>query len=56
MAGGGSKSTAPKARKRVDAETKPETTANNNNNNNINTLLRAKDGSAFVRWLVNSFF
>ncbi|KAJ4866603.1 High mobility group B protein 7 [Raphanus sativus] len=44
MAGGGSKSTAPKARKRVDAETKPETTANNNN-----TLLRAKDGSAFVR-------
>ncbi|KAL0692242.1 hypothetical protein Bca4012_059422 [Brassica carinata] len=45
MAGGGgsSKSTAPKARKRVEAETKPETT------NNINTLLRAKDGSAFAR-------
>ncbi|KAF8097147.1 hypothetical protein N665_0294s0049 [Sinapis alba] len=45
MAGGGgsSKSTAPKARKRVEAETKPEAT------NNINTLLRAKDGSAFAR-------
>lgn len=48
MAGGrgSSKSTAPKARKRVEAETKPETT----NNNNINTLLRAKDGSAFAKW------
>ncbi|CAH8303992.1 unnamed protein product [Eruca vesicaria subsp. sativa] len=48
MAGGGgsSKSTAPKARKRVEAETKTETT---NNNSNINTLLRAKDGSAFAR-------
>ncbi|CAN7125664.1 unnamed protein product, partial [Brassica rapa subsp. narinosa] len=47
MAGGrgSSKSTAPKARKRVEAESKPETT----NNNNINTLLRAKDGSAFAK-------
>ncbi|CDY46957.1 BnaA02g32890D [Brassica napus] len=47
MAGGrgSSKSTAPKPRKRVEAESKPETT----NNNNINTLLRAKDGSAFAK-------
>ncbi|KAJ0238114.1 High mobility group B protein 7 [Hirschfeldia incana] len=44
MAGGSSKSTAPNARKRVEAESKTETT-----NNNVNTLLRAKDGSAFAR-------
>ncbi|ESQ31894.1 hypothetical protein EUTSA_v10004817mg [Eutrema salsugineum] len=43
MAGGGSSnSNAPKQRKRVEAETKPETS-------NTNTLLRAKDGSAFAR-------
>ncbi|KAG2244675.1 hypothetical protein Bca52824_093477 [Brassica carinata] len=44
MAGGGgsSKSNAPKQRKRVEAETKDESTNNN-------TLLRAKDGSAFAR-------
>ncbi|KAJ4877493.1 High mobility group B protein 7 [Raphanus sativus] len=48
MAGGGgsSKSNAPKQRKRVEAETKDESTTSNSN---INTLLRAKDGSAFAR-------
>ncbi|KAF2573280.1 hypothetical protein F2Q70_00000451 [Brassica cretica] len=49
MAGGGgggsSKSNAAKQRKRVEAETKDESTAKNNSN----TLLRAKDGSAFAR-------
>ncbi|VVB17490.1 unnamed protein product [Arabis nemorensis] len=44
MAGGSSKSIAPKPRKRVEAETKDETS-----NNATTTLLRAKDGSAFVR-------
>ncbi|KAF8050390.1 hypothetical protein N665_1979s0009 [Sinapis alba] len=39
--GGSSKPSAPKQRKRVEAETKDESTSN--------TLLRAKDGSAFVR-------
>ncbi|CAH8363412.1 unnamed protein product [Eruca vesicaria subsp. sativa] len=44
--GGSSKSNAPKQRKRVEAETKDESTTNNNT---TNTLLRAKDGSAFAR-------
>uniref|UniRef100_A0A1J3IUU8 High mobility group B protein 7 n=1 Tax=Noccaea caerulescens TaxID=107243 RepID=A0A1J3IUU8_NOCCA len=42
MAGASTKTNAPKPRKRVEAETK-------NESSNINTLLRAKDGSAFVR-------
>ncbi|KFK27649.1 hypothetical protein AALP_AA8G410700 [Arabis alpina] len=46
MAGGSTKSIAPKPRKRVEAETKDETS---NNTTTTTTLLRAKDGSAFVR-------
>ncbi|CAN8264940.1 unnamed protein product [Cochlearia groenlandica] len=42
MAGASSKSNAPKPRKRVEAETKDESS-------NVTTLLRAKDGSAFAR-------
>ncbi|CAA7023437.1 unnamed protein product [Microthlaspi erraticum] len=43
MAGASTKTNAPKPRKRVEAETKDETS------NTTNTLLRARDGSAFVR-------